>query len=182
MVSKQAFSDSLFLRMEPDLMEALAAEAKARGTEANKSTVARELLRDGLFKKKSKRKATSKKSERDKIVPQVYALWNEVAPKGITRPRARSEKRDGAIMARYAECSDLGKWQSAMAVMFNANRGFYVGVNDRGWKADIDYFVQPSSFSKWVDAAEKFEAAGGATEEFIAMLRKLREEESNEPG
>ena len=124
------FSDSLFFRVEPDLMEALTAEAEARGPEANKSTVAREVLREGLFKKKTKRKTKSKKSQRDKVVPLVYEVWDQSAPKGIARPRATNDRRTAKIMARYAEQPDLNKWKAGIILMFASNRGFYLGKND----------------------------------------------------
>tara|TARA_Y100001963_G_scaffold148750_1_gene227133 strand:- start:145 stop:642 length:498 start_codon:yes stop_codon:yes gene_type:complete len=163
--------------MEPDLMEALAAEAKARGAESNKSTVAREILREGLFKKKTRRKTKSKKSQRDEVVPQVYALWDEAAPKGIARPRSMNDRRTAKIMARHAEQPDLGKWKAGIILMFASNRGFYLGKNDRDWKADLEYFVRPDVFAKWTDAAQQFEKAGGDTNEFLLMMKKVKDEQ-----
>ena len=90
---------------------------------------------------------------------------------------AMTDKRTAKIMQRYKECSDLSKWKAAVALMFASNRGFYAGKNDRDWRADLAYFVRDDVFSKWLDAAEQFTAAGHDADEFLTMMRRVREEE-----
>lgn len=94
----------------------------------------------------SKRAKTGQKHEGSAAVDvalDVYKLYAEKA--GFSIPRKLTAERVKKISARLAE-SGKDAWEQACKKM--AASSFCRGVNNSGWKADLDFLLQPSSFNR----------------------------------
>lgn len=57
--------------------------------------------------------------------------------------------RRSALKARLKDCGGIEGWRAAMAKAVDSP--FLTGDNDRGWKADFDFFIQSKSFTKLME-------------------------------
>lgn len=78
-------------------------------------------------------------------VNQLVELWNEHCGK-LPRVMKISTKRRRIILARLKELPDLNAWK--LAIQELADSEFHTGKNDRGWKADFDFLMQPDKALK----------------------------------
>lgn len=84
-------------------------------------------------------------------------VWNEeVAGSPLPACRAVSGQRLRDLTIALREEPDLEVWRAAIRELLAYPHA--CGQNDRGWKADIGFLVQPSQRSKWL---EKGRAATG---------------------
>lgn len=62
-----------------------------------------------------------------------------------------TDPRRASLRKRLAECGGLTGWENAMA----RARGspFLTGDNDRGWRPNLDFFLQAKSFTKLLEGA-----------------------------
>lgn len=184
---------NLYLRIEPDLMAAIEKEAAERGDPWRKPSVARAVLREHFIegkpvakkKPRAKKKPAPPKTETDRVVGAVYALWDKTLPQHIRRPRTRNKSRDANIMNRYLEVSCLNRWEYAMIAL--SLSAWHMGKNDKGpWHACIDYFVRPGTtdhpqpFGKWVDAGMEIKKHGIKAEQESEYVAAMRKEKANE--
>lgn len=84
-------------------------------------------------------------------VDEVVNAWNNLAkdrdlPKVLKITPARRKQ----IQARIREY-DHDDWSTALTAIYKSK--FLCGDNDRGWKANIDFLLQPSSFVKLIEGA-----------------------------
>ena len=84
-------------------------------------------------------------------VKEIVEAWNELAdarslPKVIRVTDARRKQ----IQARLKEYPP-DDWSKALTAIYKSK--FLCGENDRGWKADFDFLLQPKSFVKLVEGA-----------------------------
>lgn len=84
-------------------------------------------------------------------VDDVVDAWNDLAkdrdlPKVLKITPARRKQ----IQARIKEYSP-DDWSTALTAIYKSK--FLCGDNDRGWKANIDFLLQPSSFVKLIEGA-----------------------------
>ena len=97
----------------------------------------------------------------------AFDLWNELAERtDLSRCSSRNDKRRKAIKLRLEEAGGLEGWKFALSKI-EAN-SFLLGQNDNGWRASLDFLLQPSSFAKVIegqyDRAEKKSSAQAALE------------------
>ena len=84
-------------------------------------------------------------------VDDVVEAWNSLArDRGLAKIVKLTENRRRQIKARIREY-DAEDWSTAMAAIYNSK--FLCGENDRGWKADFDFLLQPKSFVKLIEGA-----------------------------
>jgi uncharacterized protein YdaU (DUF1376 family) len=84
-------------------------------------------------------------------VDDVVEAWNSLAAdRGLAKIVKLTENRRRQIKARIREY-DAEDWSTAMAAIYNSK--FLCGENDRGWKADFDFLLQPKSFVKLIEGA-----------------------------
>jgi len=57
----------------------------------------------------------------------------------------------GDYASHTRHLSLLEDWSTAMAAIYNSK--FLCRENDRGWKADFDFLLQPKSFVKLLEGA-----------------------------
>lgn len=84
-------------------------------------------------------------------VEDVVEAWNDLADaRGLARIARITENRRRQIKARIREYQPED-WSTALAAIYNSK--FLCGENDRGWKADFDFLLQPKSFVKLIEGA-----------------------------
>ena len=82
---------------------------------------------------------------------EVLEAWAErMVPQGFPAVRKMTETRRRQLRARLRD-STIDEWQQAMAALERS--AFCRGENDRGWRADFDFLLQPKSFTKLLEGA-----------------------------
>ena len=86
------------------------------------------------------------------ILPQdVVEVWNETAERlGLAKVRKLSPTRMRQLKARIRE-HPIEEWTEAIRAIERSP--FLRGENGRGWRADFDFLLQPSSFQKLVEGS-----------------------------
>lgn len=77
----------------------------------------------------------------------IHAAWNSIATEcGIPTARELTAARKQSIRTRWTDPS----WRTSYAEAITRIRGspFLRGENDRGWRADFDWFLKPGSVTK----------------------------------
>lgn len=86
----------------------------------------------------------------------VVAEWNQL--KGVSRCESLSKSRRKKLSARLREPWWRGNWLNAIARIPEAR---WLHENERGWKADIDWFLRPDTAAKLIEG--KYDHAAGRT-------------------
>jgi hypothetical protein len=73
-----------------------------------------------------------------------------MAPQGFPAVRRLTGTRLRQLKARLRE-NTIEDWQQAMSALERSN--FCRGENERGWRADFDFMLQPKSFTKLLEGA-----------------------------
>jgi hypothetical protein len=73
-----------------------------------------------------------------------------MVPQGFPAIRKMTGQRDRLLNARLRD-STLDEWMTVFAAMERS--AFLRGENDRGWRADFDFLLQPKSFTKLLEGA-----------------------------
>lgn len=82
---------------------------------------------------------------------EVIEAWNSrMVPQGFPAVRKMTGTRQRQLKARLRENS-IDEWQQAMAALERSS--FCRGENDRGWRADFDFLLQPKSFTKLLEGS-----------------------------
>lgn len=91
-------------------------------------------------------------SDDDRVsVKDIVDAWNELAEaKGLAKVVRVTDTRRKQIQARIKEY-EPDDWSKALTAIYKSK--FLCGENDRGWKADFDFLLQPKSFVKLVEGA-----------------------------
>lgn len=78
---------------------------------------------------------------------QAFEDWNALALRcGLQQARSLTPQRRQKLVARIREHGGMAAWARALA---NVERSSFLrGSNDRGWRADFDFLLQPASFAK----------------------------------
>jgi hypothetical protein len=83
-------------------------------------------------------------------VQDFVEAWNETADAcGLSRIRKLTESRKRAFAVRRREYPDIADWQSAFRCL-SENKWMH-GDNKTGWRADPDFFLTASKFTKLVE-------------------------------
>lgn len=79
----------------------------------------------------------------------VVEAWNELAERiGLATIRKLSASRTLKLKARLREYT-VDEWREALAAIERSS--FLRGDNNRGWRADFDFLLQPSTFIKLIE-------------------------------
>ena len=83
----------------------------------------------------------------------LVETWNDMAPRfGLPVVKGRlSEARRRQARARLRDHPDPEDWKAAFRCI--ASTPFLQGDNDRGWRADFDFLLQPKSFTKLIEGS-----------------------------
>jgi hypothetical protein len=80
----------------------------------------------------------------------AFELWNDLALRiGLSQARTLTPQRRKSLIARLREHGGLDAWRTALS---HVERSAFLQVtNDRGWRADLDFLLQASRFTKVVE-------------------------------
>jgi uncharacterized protein YdaU (DUF1376 family) len=82
---------------------------------------------------------------------EVIEAWQtRMVPQGFPEIRKMTGQRERQLRARLRD-STLDEWMQAMSALERS--AFCRGENDRGWRADFDFLLQPKSFTKLLEGA-----------------------------
>lgn len=82
-------------------------------------------------------------------VDEVVEAWNLTAErKGLRKAVKVTPQRRKQIQARIRQ-NTITEWQEALAAIERSR--FCCGENDRGWRADLDFLLQPKSFTRLIE-------------------------------
>lgn len=80
----------------------------------------------------------------------AVAEWNELAgDTGLPAVKALNAQRRRSLTHRLRELGHREAWTDAL--MLVARSPFCCGENDRGWRANFDFVLQPSSMAKLLE-------------------------------
>jgi len=113
--------------------------------------------------------------EEEKTPPPFFSAWNDMALEcGLAKANVTDERKR-ALKVRMNTAIFRDNWQKALAKIPESN--FMRGDNDRGWKADIDWFLSPKSLPKILEG--KYDNRGRQNE-ITEAIRKAQEEIDDE--
>ncbi len=82
---------------------------------------------------------------------EIIEAWQtRMVPQGFPAIRKITGQRDRQLKARIRD-STIDEWSQAFSAMERSS--FLRGENDRGWRADFDFLLQPKSFTKLLEGA-----------------------------
>ena len=83
-------------------------------------------------------------------VADVIEAWNDLAAdRGLPKVSKVTEARRRQVQARIKEYPDAADWSKALSAIDKSK--FLCGDNDRGWRANFDFLLQPSTFIKLLE-------------------------------
>ena len=81
---------------------------------------------------------------------EAASAYNTIASElGLSIARNLNEARRRKLAAMLKRCGGLEGWMAALEKLRNAP--FCLGDNDRGWRANLDFLLQPASFTKLIE-------------------------------
>lgn len=87
-------------------------------------------------------------------------FWNQMAGEvGLPEVRALTGERSKHLAARLKDIGSLGEWFASVNAI--KEQPFLTGRNDRNWRANFDWFVKPSNFSKVIENTYERSNANG---------------------
>jgi len=80
----------------------------------------------------------------------AFSAWNTNAEQhGLSKAQKFDPRRKAQTRARLKECGGLAGWDCALAKV--AASPFLLGKNDRGFRADFDFFITTKNFTKLME-------------------------------
>lgn len=107
----------------------------------------------------------------NKVLEDAIAGWNDMAAvAGLAGVQRLTEPRRRALKARLAEAGGIEGWLAMLERVRDSS--FLTGGNDRGWRADFDFVVKESNFTKIMegkyDQREQLSAAQRACKRILS--------------
>lgn len=82
----------------------------------------------------------------------AFDLYNEAAARsGLPQAQAMNDQRKSAIRRRLKDAGGIEGWKIALEKVEASPH--CTGQNDRGWKADLDFILQPKSFTRLMEGS-----------------------------
>ena len=101
---------------------------------------------------------SNKSSDDDPPVTEdeIIECWNDLASRtGLPKIKVMNDKRRNMLRKRIKECPDVATWSLAFR---NIERSSFLrGDNERGWQADFDFLIQPTSFMRIIEGSYTYE-------------------------
>ena len=83
---------------------------------------------------------------------EAMNIWNSVAERnGLAQAQRLTDKRKKQLKARLADCGGMAGWKAACEKV--GASAFLLGENPRSWRADLDFVLQPTSFTKLMEGS-----------------------------
>lgn len=101
------------------------------------------------------------KTDTGNAVQEAVDLWNSLADElSLSKLQVMTDKRKRGLAKRLKECGGIEGWRYALDMVRKS--AFLRGKNDRGWKANIDFMLEQSSFTKLMEGAYSDRNGGGS--------------------
>lgn len=128
---------------------------------------------------KENTKINSKKKEQEEfLLPDVLdefrKTWNE---SGFATCRKLTKNRVAALKARLKDADWRENWRTAIAKIKASS--FCRGESDRGWKAEVDWFLKPDTFTKIMEG--KYDDSTGANRRHSSDPTRVHGGQMQEP-
>ena len=133
----------LNLGMNSELIKILSQMYAQEGADKNneKKTVANEISLE-------EQESEDKKLPKVNKVNEVVNLWNEVCGKFLPKVKALPNARRMHVLARIKEFPELN-WKELFEQIIKTS--FLLGDNDKGWRADFDWVMNPNNLVKIIE-------------------------------
>ena len=83
---------------------------------------------------------------------EAILAYNELAGEtGLPKAQRLTDTRRSALRLRLEECGGLDGWEAALAKIRGSP--FLRGENERGWRANLDFLLRQSNFTKLMEGA-----------------------------
>lgn len=112
--------------------------------------------------KKRRKKEEGKSAD---ALPRLAVIWNGLRG-GLPEVKGCSGTRKKHAEARWRENSDANYWADIIDRITRSP--FCTGQNDRGWRADFDFLIQPGTQHKVLEG--KYDARGAAPVTLLSHL------------
>lgn len=90
----------------------------------------------------------------------AFENWNITAETlGLPQAMKLTKRRRSQLRQRLKENGGLDGWNEALVAIQSSP--FLLGQSASGWRADLDFLLQPSSFLKVIEGAYRLEKANG---------------------
>jgi hypothetical protein len=117
---------------------------------------------------------TSPRRGEVRLSPEEFLkAWNRCG--GFTHCRKMTGKRLTALRARAADADWLAHWREALARA--AASPFCTGGGDRGWRADVDWFLRPDTLNKILEGKYDGKSSNGQPAAETAEQRLARQQD-----
>ena len=84
-------------------------------------------------------------------VHEVYDAWNDAAARsGLTAAAKLTPDRRSRIKSRLSDPWWRDHWRAGLAAVEESD--FHRGINDRRWRANLDWFLRPNTVAKMVES------------------------------
>jgi len=82
-----------------------------------------------------------------KEIELAIKLWNDLCKKiGTVQCQKVTAARRASLRKRLKDCGGIEGWKSMIEIV--ENNPFFIGDNNRGWKANIDFILKEGKFTK----------------------------------
>lgn len=89
-------------------------------------------------------------AEKKDLVSEAVEVYNEMANQvGLPLCQKITKQRKSKISARLSDAGGIEGWKCAIDKI--TQNKFFLGNNDRGWRASIDFLCQEQSFTKLME-------------------------------
>lgn len=129
---------------------------KGKGMEGNGREKEEEGSGEGGISPSAQESASD--SPPDAVVQEILDSWNRIP--GVLKAERVTAKRKASVNARMREAYFRSNWTQGMQRV--ASSEFCQGVNDRGWKADLEWFLRPDTLLKILEG--KYDRANKSRE------------------
>lgn len=146
-------------RRDPTAADRMARHRAKKATKVTRNVTPNTPLNDNISKppEPSLQNPTDS-SEKEAAEPQpalrqdhVIEAWNDVAERvGLVKVKRLTPQRQRQLAARLKQNSVEDFTEAIQAI---ERSPFLRGENDRGWRADFDFLLQPKSFTKLIEGS-----------------------------
>jgi hypothetical protein len=91
------------------------------------------------------------------LVAEIFEEWNNIP--GVTKCLLVSDKRRRSLQVRLVDKNFTENWRPALAKLSSSR--FCLGENERGWKANFDWFITPDAVTKIMEG--KYDNRNGSS-------------------
>ncbi|GGC70617.1 hypothetical protein [Chelatococcus reniformis] len=118
------------------------------------------------------------KPDQQQLVEAVEIYNSAAATVGWPKCQKLTDQRRAALRHRLKDCCGIDGWRAAM----DGARAspFLTGRNDRGWTADLDFFLQAKSFTRLMEGGYDRRGAKPTGANVVTLGRTERSQEDRE--